>query len=162
VATGTIYNAAMEQLLIGPLGLEDRLLDRTALLQRPCADGHIAAPINGRPLLAVQTPLWVPLAVDPAGGIWSTSLDVLRYARFHLNRGSVPGAANIVHPDSLARMQQPAVAAPGLPTQMGMNWFVQEVAGVRTFMHGGDTLGQHTEFVAIPAQDFALLVLTNA
>jgi CubicO group peptidase (beta-lactamase class C family) len=162
VATGTTYNAAMEQLLLGPLGLEDSLLDRTAVLARPYADGHVAAPVNGRPVLAVQTPLWVPRAVDPAGGIWSTTRDVLRYARFHLNRGTVPGAANIVHPDSLARMQQPAVAIPGLPAQMGMNWFVQEVAGMRAFMHGGDTLGQHTEFVAIPAQDFALVVLTNA
>ena len=32
---------------------------------------------------------------------------------------------------------------------------------MRVFGHGGDTLGQHTDFIAIPAQQFALIVLTN-
>ena len=47
VATGTTYNAAMEHLLLGPLGLEDSLLDHEAVLQRPYADGHVAMPIKG-------------------------------------------------------------------------------------------------------------------
>jgi hypothetical protein len=44
---------------------------------------------------------------------------------------------------------------------MGRDWFVQDVAGTRVFFHGGDTLGQHTDFFAIPEQDFVLIVLTN-
>jgi hypothetical protein len=32
---------------------------------------------------------------------------------------------------------------------------------MRVFSHNGDTLGQHTDFLAIPAQQFALIVLTN-
>jgi CubicO group peptidase (beta-lactamase class C family) len=161
VSTGTTYNAAMQNLLIGPLGLDDSLLDHDAVLDRPYADGHTAMPINGRPTVAVQTPLWIPRSVDPAGGIWSTTHDVLRYARFHMDRGVAPGDANLVHPETLARMHEPAVDVPGLPLQMGMNWFVQDIDGVRAFFHGGDTLGQHTELVAIPDQDFAMVVLTN-
>jgi CubicO group peptidase (beta-lactamase class C family) len=141
--------------------LADSLLDHAAVRQRPYADGHIAVPINGKPALAVQTPLWLPRAVDPAGGIWSTTRDVIRYARFHMDRGTLTGAANVVSPESLARMQEPAVGIPGLSLQMGMNWFVQDVDGLRAFFHNGDTLGQHTELVAIPEQGFALVVLTN-
>ena len=55
VATGTAYNAAMGNLLLGPLGLDDTLLDRAAVLRRPYADGHVALPINGRPAVAVDT-----------------------------------------------------------------------------------------------------------
>src|SRR5579884_3824603 len=81
VATGTTYNAAMASLLFAPLGVADTLLDHAAVRQRPYADGHVYQPINGQNVLTVETPLWVPRAVDPAGGIWATTRDVLRYAR---------------------------------------------------------------------------------
>jgi CubicO group peptidase (beta-lactamase class C family) len=70
VAAGTTYNAAMANLLFGPLALENSLLDPNVVRQRPFADGHVAVPINGRPAVAVQTPLWIPRSTDPAGGIW--------------------------------------------------------------------------------------------
>lgn len=161
VVTGTTYGAALGSLLLGPLGLDESLLDRAAVLQRPYADGHIALPINGKPAVAMQSPLWIPRSADPAGGIWSTTRDLIRYARFHVARGTVAGAANVVHPDSLRQMREPAMPIPGLPMQMGLDWFVQDVDGTRAFMHGGDTAGQHAELVAIPEQEFALVVLTN-
>ncbi len=161
VSTGTTYDAALRNLLLGPLGLGDTLLDHDAVRQRPYADGHVALPINGRVSVAVQTPLWVPRSVDPAGGLWATTRDVIRYGRFHLDAGTVAGPANVVSPESLLRMREPAMPIPGIPMQMGMNWFVQDVAGERAFYHGGDTLAQHTDFVAIPGQRFAIVVLTN-
>jgi hemophore-related protein len=78
--TGTTYNTAIGNLL----------LDRSAVLQRPHSDGHYAGPVNGNDGVAVQAPLWLPRSVDPAGGMWCTTRDVLRYARMHL--GAVNGA----------------------------------------------------------------------
>jgi CubicO group peptidase (beta-lactamase class C family) len=161
VAAGTAYNAAMGNLLLGPLGLDDTLLDHAAVLRRPYADGHVALPINGRPAIAVATPLWVPRSADPAGGIWATTRDVLRYGRFHFAAGTIAGPANIVSPNSLRQMQEPAMPIPGTALQIGRDWFVEDVAGMRVFEHNGDTLGQHTDFIVIPAQQFALIVLTN-
>jgi Beta-lactamase len=135
VAAGTAYNAAMGNLLLGPLGLDDTLLDHAAVLRRPYADGHVALPINGRPAVAVATPLWLPRSVDPAGGIWATTLDVLRLRQ--------------------------ALPIPDASLQTGRNWFVHDVAGMRVFGHNGDTLGQHAAFLAMPSQQFALIVLTN-
>jgi len=162
VAAGTTYNAAMGNLLLGPLGLDDTLLDHAAVLRRPYADGHVALPINGRPAVAVETPLWVPRSVDPAGGIWATTRDVLRYGRFHFAAGTIAGPANIVSPNSLRQMQEPAMPFLGTSLQIGRDWFVQDVAGMRVFEHDGATLGQNTDFLAIPAQQFALIVLTNS
>ena len=163
VATGTTYNAALENLLLGPLGLVDSLLDRDAIRQRPYVDGHFAMPINGRVALTVATPLWIPRSVDPAGGICSNTRDIIRYARFHLAAGNaVPGSANIVSPESLLQMQEPVLDAPGLAISMGRDWFVQEIEGIRLFQHNGDTLGQHTEFLAAPDLGFAFVLLTNS
>lgn len=162
VATGAVYNAAIEDIILAPLGLQDSVLDFDTVRQREdYADGHVAMPINGHMSVAVQTPLWVPRYVGPAGAIWATTRDMIRYARFHLDTGLIPGAANVVSPESLLQMREPAITVPGFPLQMGRDWFVQDVEGQRAFFHSGDTMGQHTDFLAIPGENFALVVLTN-
>jgi CubicO group peptidase (beta-lactamase class C family) len=162
VATGSTYNAAMQSLLFGPLGLADTLLERDAVLARPYADGHAVVPINGRDAVAVQTPLWPPRSNGPAGGIWSTTRDVLRYARLHLGASVLSGPASIVRPESLKRMQTVAMPVPGLPLSMGRSWFIQEVGGIRAIMHDGDAAGQHTQFLIVPGQQFAFILCCNA
>lgn len=148
VVTGTDYNTAMHDLLFAPLDLTDTILDRQQVLARQYADGHYAGPINGVDGLAVQSPLFVPRCVDPAGGIWSTTRDVMRYARLHLS-------------GSLRRMQEPVTAVPGLNINIGRSWFVQDIAGVRAIMHNGDTAGQHTVFLAIPERQFAFVLFVS-
>lgn len=159
--TGTSYRTAMNDLVLGPLGLTNSLLDRSKVLQRPYSDGHYAGEINGADRIAVQTPLWLPRSVDPAGGIWSTTRDVLQYARMHLGE-AVGGRPAILSSETLRSMQEPVKNVPGLPMRIGRNWFVQDIGGVRIIIHNGDTVGQHTVFIAIPEQRFALVLLTNS
>jgi hypothetical protein len=103
----------------------------------------------------------VPRSVDPAGGIWSTTRDVMRYARMHLAADMGGGTGGIVSAESLRQMQKPAKPVPGLSLSIGRNWFVQDVAGVHAFMHNGDTAGQHTVFLAIPQRKFAFVLFVN-
>ncbi len=160
VASGVVYNTAMQNLLLGPLGLADTVLERSEILRREYSDGHYAGPINGTDSVAVQSPLWMPRSVDPAGGIWSTTRDVIRYARMHLAAGTTR-AEGVVSPESLRRMQDPVMGVDGLNLSIGRNWFVQDVGAVRAIMHNGDTGGQHTVFVAIPDRQFALVLFVN-
>ena len=154
------YNEAMQRLVLGPLGLANTVLHRAEVLKRPYADGHTAMEVNGRQTVAVQTPLWMPRNADPAGGIWSTTRDVLRYARLHLGL-LPPGKSRIITAASRTAMQSPAVPVPGLELSMGRSWFVQDVDGLRVISHDGDTLGQHTVFVAVPQRRFAFVLLLN-
>lgn len=156
----TDYNDALQRLVLGPLGLGGTVLDHGTVLRRPYADGHIAMPINGRDAVAVATPVWLPRCVDPAGGIWSTTREVLRFVRLHL--GEQPaGQPPFLSPTSLRAMQDPVVDVPGLDLKMGRNWFVQDVDGVRVILHDGDTPGQHAVLVAIPERRFAVVLLLN-
>lgn len=159
-AANTDFNDAMQRLVLGPLGLGATLLDREAVLKRPYADGHIAMPVNGRDAVVVSTPLWIPRCADPAGGIWSTTRDMLRYARLHLGE-QPPGRTPFLRPATLRAMQDPAVDVPGLDLKMGRSWFVQEVDGLRVISHDGDTLGQHAVLVIVPDRKFALVLLLN-
>lgn len=161
VVTGASYRAAMGNLLFAPLGLSNTMLERSDVLQHPYADGHVTMPINGKVVTTVQIPLWIIRSADPAGGIWATTRDVIRYGRFHIARGTVASPANIVSPESLAQMQEPVLPITGTSLWMGRDWFVQDIDGVRVISHGGDTLGQHADFFAVPEYDFAITVLTN-
>ena len=104
-----------------------------------------------------------PRNVDPAGGLWSTTRDQLRYARFHLGDGTAPDGTRLLAPYTLGLMRTPQVAIPGAPSlAMGMNWFVQDLPGLQLAMHGGDTFGQHTAFMFAPGRGFAFVLLTNS
>lgn len=159
-AANTDFNEAVQRLVLGPLGLGSSLLDRGAVLARPYADGHIGMPVNGRDAVVVATPVWIPRCADPAGGIWSTTRDVLRYARLQCGE-QPPGRAPFLRPASLRAMQDPAVDVPGLDLKMGRSWFVQEADGIRVLVHDGDTLGQHAVLVVVPERRFAFVLLLN-
>jgi hypothetical protein len=110
----------------------------------------------------IQEPLFLPRSVDPAGGLWSTAPQILRYARFHLGSGAGPGG-NLLSPDTLALMQTPQAPIPGQPAlAMGLPWFIVDLPGERLLMHGGTTFGQQTEFWLAPQHGFACVVLANA
>ncbi len=160
VVTGETFQTAARHLLFDPIGARDTMLDRSAVLGRPYADGHTAMPVNGQDAVLVQTPVWLPRCVDPAGGIWSTTRDVLRYARIHLADPPV-GVPALVRPESLQAMQEPAAAIPGLGLHMGRSWFVEEVDGLRVISHNGDTSGQHAVLLMVPELRFAFAVLLN-
>jgi len=162
LAAGKPYRAAIQELVLEPLSLGSSTFDHALALSGPHADGHTAGPINGRDVVTVQTPLFVPRSGDPAGGLWSTTRDILRYARFHLGDGTAGGARTLARA-SLAAMQAPAAPILGLATlSIGMNWIVQDVGGVHLISHAGDTPGQHTEVWMIPERGFALVLLANS
>lgn len=158
VTTGATFPNALKRLLFEPLGVHDTVLDRAVVLDRRYADGHTAMPVNGQDAVVVQTPVWLPRCVDPAGGIWSTTRDVLRYARMHVGEPEAP----LLTPATRQAMQEPAVAVPGLGLHMGRSWFVEEVDGLRVISHNGDTSGQHAVLLAVPELRFAVVVLLNA
>ena len=160
VATGATFHEGSKRLLFDPLGVHDTMFDRTVVINRLYADGHTAMPVNGRDAVLVETPVWLPRSIDPAGGIWSTTRDVLRYARIHVGEPLEDGIP-LLKPASLSAMQEPAVTVPGLSLKMGRSWFVEEVAGLRVISHNGDTFGQHAVLLAVPEHRFAFVVLLN-
>ena len=60
--------------------------DDAEINRHPHAIGHGRGPQG----TAVVTPLYFPRNIDPAGGLWSMTRDLLRYARFHLGDDTVP------------------------------------------------------------------------
>ncbi len=108
VATGLTYRAAIQALVLDPLGMRASTFAPEEIDRQPHAVGH-ARGLQGT---AVVTPLNLPRNLDPAGGLWSTTRDQLRYARFHLGVGTVGGGRRLLAPYTLGLMRTPQVTIP--------------------------------------------------
>jgi CubicO group peptidase (beta-lactamase class C family) len=156
VVTGRSYERAIRELVLDPIGLDESFMRPTEA--RPHALGHFV--VDGPPL--IQEPLFLPRALDPAGGVWSTTRDLLRYARFHLGDGTA-GETRLLPAATLAAMQEPRLPVPGIPgLSMGLPWFVAEPPGLRLVFHNGATFGQSADLFLVPERGFALAAFTNA
>jgi CubicO group peptidase (beta-lactamase class C family) len=157
VVTGRPYAVAMRELIFGPLGLQQTTLEHEVALAASHTEGHW----HGARGTEVMTPLLIPKADAPAGGVWSTTPDLLRFARFHLGDGSSDGR-QVMPRSTLRLMQQPWAALPGLTgLWMGMPWVVQHVDGLRVVSHSGDAFGQHADLFLAPDRGFAIAMLSN-
>lgn len=114
-----------------------------AMLER-FAVGHL----EHEDTVEVARPWPVGRSAHPAGGIASTTRELLRYARLHLEPAP-----------ELAPMQQPVAPAADEGEWVGLSWYGEDAFG--TIRHGGGTMGQLSLLVLRPHEHWAMAVLTN-
>jgi len=133
--TGRSLEIALQQRIIGPLGLTHTTLPRTAVPAGPYAHGY-TTPGNQEMTAISPSILWA------AGGLVSTPADIARFFRA-LDSGRLL-------PKPLVRsMRTPRVTLPGPPShrqQIGLGVFLTTLpCGVATWGHGGDLPGYTTQ-----------------
>ena len=157
MVTGKRYEAALAELVLEPLGLQQSFFDPGDVLTYRFAVGHIMG--DGGAEVARPWPL--PRSAYPAGGITCTVFDLLRYARFHLGDGAAEDGTRLLSPESMSLMQTTQAAVWKNETS-GLSWFLKDVDGTRQVSHGGGTNGQVSQLTLIPEHDLAVAVFTNA
>ena len=152
--TGSPYETALRELLLGPLDLQDTLFFSRDLVTRRFAVDHQRLQDGGTNLV----PFGFPRATNPVGGLATTTRDLIAWARFHLGDGD-----SLLTPELARRMHEPTVEAPGWAQgdAVGISWLLSDVAGLRVVGHGGATLGQLSLFKIVPERRFALVSCTN-
>src|SRR5579884_3055616 len=155
--TGRPYEMALRELVLAPLGLAQTVFFPEEVMLRRFAVGHN---VDGD-TVTVARPWPIPRDCNPAGGLASSAVDQLRYARFHMGDGTAEDGTRVLSAESLKRMQTPAVEADE-GRYVGLSWFVSDINGVRTVAHGGGTIGQLSSFMFVPERGFALTILTNS
>ncbi len=154
VVGGAPYELLVQRLLFEPLFLEHSLFFTEDVMTRRFAVGHHRAE-DGPPTVA--RPWAIGRAHHAAGGISSTVLDLLRYARFHLSDGE-----GVLTRASLDEMQRPHAAAAPIFGSVGLTWGIDDETGVRRIHHGGGTNGQVAHLSFVPDSRTILAVLTNS
>ena len=155
--SGQTYEAALSELILKPLGLNDSFIMPADVMTRRFATGHIVR--DGEPVIA--TPWQLARSAHAAGGLAATAKDQLRYARFHMGDGRAEDGTRVLKAESLKQMQMRITEA-ALGEQMGLSWFMHDANGTRIVRHGGATNGQLSAFMFTPERGFALTLLTNS
>lgn len=160
IVTGKTYEAALKELVFDPLGLTHTFFFPNDIMSRRFAVGHNQAPDG---TITVARPWGMARSGTPAGGMSATSADQIAWARFHLGDGRGADGKQVLSQELLKKMQEPTFDMRGsaLGDYVGISWLLRDVDGVRIVGHGGDTIGQHSQFLMVPERDFAISVMTN-
>jgi CubicO group peptidase (beta-lactamase class C family) len=154
VVAGKPYEQAAQEMLFDPIGLQMSFFYPSDILfTHRFVVGHQKV----KDKVQVARPWAIGRAGNGVGGVVSTVRDLLKYARFHMSSGK----KGVITGKSLRGMRVPQADA-GPRGQMGITWFIRKVGDLTIYAHGGATHGQQAYFFFIPAEDFALAILTNS
>jgi CubicO group peptidase (beta-lactamase class C family) len=148
VLHGKVFEDALRELVLDPLGLEHTTFYLDEVISRRFAAGHLGQ--------EVARPWALGRQVAPAGGLISDLNDVLAYGRAQWE-------SNILSPESFAEMRRPQADFGGGPGEsVGLCWFRFERGPYWFIHHSGGTNGQTTQIVVCPDERLAVVVLTNS
>ena len=156
--TQETFEATIKARLFDPLGLERTVFFAEDAITWPHAVGHLleSRDVGHR----VARPYSFPRNVNPAGGIVSSTAELLRFARLHLADGELDGE-RLLRTSSAQQMREPLMEAGNFGRSYGIGWSVWDVDGVRIVDHGGATRGFRAQLTVVPERGFALAQLTN-
>jgi CubicO group peptidase (beta-lactamase class C family) len=158
MATGKEFEDAITDMVLEPLGMAESFFFANDVITRRFSVGHVT--IEGRPKIA--RPWYLPRGTHPAGGLNSSVVDQLKYARFHLGDGTAPGGSRLLSAQTVRTMQSQQSQAGGDIDWVGLPWLLRDIKGTRLVTHGGATNGQKSSFVLVPEMGFAFTMLTNS
>jgi CubicO group peptidase (beta-lactamase class C family) len=164
VVTGQTFEDAIRTLVLEPLGMRCSCFFASEAITHRVAIGHTVR--DGRPEVVRR---WaMPRLLHPAGGLICPAADLLRYARFHLGDGTVPGGERLLSAESMALLQTPRVAdalhngcLASFADEVGLSWFSRATPQGRVLVHGGET-SLALRLTLVPARRFGIFVLTSA
>jgi CubicO group peptidase (beta-lactamase class C family) len=164
VVTGDVWETALRDRLLTPLGLTHTVLFPEEALLYGVAVGHV--PDDDDPDRLTVTPQWaLARAFGPMGAsIIASASDVLRFARLHLDGGLTASGERLVGKDTVPAMQteQIRLVDPSVLGQAwGLGWILDRWGDVRIIGHDGNSLGQNAFMRIAPEERFGICLQTN-
>lgn len=156
---GAAYDRAMRDEVFGPLAMNRSTHDFTLARRGNAAEPH-APGADGRSARAVWQANLSIVPVRPAGGLWSTANDMIRYVAMELADGRLGDGSRYLAADTLASRRAPQVAT-GADTSYGMGLMTNRVWGTPLVHHGGDMIGFHSDMMWLPEHGVGAVILTN-
>ncbi len=156
---GKAYDEAMRTLVFGPLGMKATTLD-----YKLAQSGNFATPhsldLDGKTVPALNILNYAVIPVRPAGAVWSSVNDVLKYVAMELAEGKLSDGKQYISKEPLLARRTKQVAI-GKTGAYGMGLFIDTEQDVTVVHHGGDVFGFHSDMLWLPEHGIGAVILTN-
>lgn len=157
---GAAYDAAMQKLVFGPLGMESTTANFSKALAANHASGH-APDIDGNIQIADQGLNYAAISTRPSGNHWSNINDLLRYVQMELAKGKLPDGKRYISEETLLARRKPQVTE-GFNEYYGMGLKIDRQWGVDVIHHGGSTAGYRAHMMWLPDHGVGAVILINS
>ena len=143
----------LERAVLEPMGLTSSAFRPTPALSSRLATASMWT-LDGRRFPAPT----FQLGMGPCGSMYSTVLDLGRFAEILLARGASPSGARVLSPATIDSMWSPQFAAAGAKTGYGIGFNLGVLDGHRTVGHDGAIYGFATTLLVLPDDSLAVVV----
>ena len=157
---GAAYDQAMQQKIFDPLGMKSTTFDYARALAGNHASPH-GDDVDGRPTVASMALNYSIVPGRPAGGVWTSSGDLIRYVQLELALGKLPNGKQLVSAENLLARRAPQIAL-GEDETYGMGLVVDRTYGVPVVSHGGSMGGFKSNLYFLPDSGIGAVLLTNS
>ncbi len=156
---GPAYAKALQDVVLGPLGMKTATLDRKRALKGDAARPHARGLTPSFAPVPIETESFVD-PVAPAGALWASVRDMAQFMLVELARGKNAKGKQLFTEANLLERRKPQIAI-GEDQAYGLGLIVGEVLGLPMLTHSGGTAGFNTNMLVLPEQDLGLIILTN-
>ncbi len=157
---GAAYDDAMQQKIFDPLGMKATTFDMARALRGNHASPH-GDNVDGKPAVASMAFNYAVMPHRPAGGVWTSATDLIRYVQLELAVGKLPNGKQLVSPENLLARRTRQVAV-GEDQIYGMGLMVDGTYGVPVVHHGGSMAGYKSDIYFLPDSGIGAVLLTNS
>ena len=157
---GAAYDDAMEKRIFAPLGMKSTTFDMERAQKGNHAWPH-GDDVDGKPAVADMAFNYSVVPHRPAGGVWTSAHDLIRYVQLELGRGKLPNGKRLVSEENLLMRRKPQVPT-GEDQSYGMGLSVDRTWGVPVVHHGGSMAGFKSDLMFLPDHGIGAVLLTNA
>jgi len=157
---GAAYDKAMQTMVFDPLKMHVTTFDYAKALAGNHASPH-GDDVDGKPAVASMAMNYSIYPARPAGGVWTSSGDLIKYVQLEMDKGKLPDGKQLVSADNLLARRAPQ-AALGENATYGMGLEVSTKYGVPVVSHGGSMFGFKSNWYLLPDAQIGAVILTNA
>lgn len=157
---GAAYDKAMQQRIFDPLGMKSTTFDYVRALTGNHASPH-GDDVDGKPTVASMAINYSIVPARPAGAVWTSAADLIRYVQNELALGKLPDGQQLVSAENLLTRRAPQISL-GEDSTYGMGLIVDRTYGVPVVSHGGSMSGFLSNLYFLPDSGIGAVLLTNA
>jgi CubicO group peptidase (beta-lactamase class C family) len=157
---GAAYDEAMKRKIFEPLEMNSTTFDYPNALKGNHASPH-SFDVNSKQMVASMDLNYSVHPHRPAGGVWTSPHDLIRYVQLELANGKLPNGQVLVSETSLLARRKPYVKV-GAYGSYGMGLQVENRWGTPVVFHGGSMIGFKSDIVFLPEHGVGAVILTNS